>query len=235
MSMLMMSMALAGNASAAALWLLCLEGSGLTKYEDNQCTKANGTGKWQSLGIPAGKTDTVRLLAFSLRLEDFNLGVQVECGDSGPPGSIVGVIEGPNKAKITEMELKEPENEGCKVLKGALTCKAGALSKINGLNLPWQTEIFTTTEKKDLARIEGTGGTKPGWVVVCGGARDECLEETGEYLELENRVTKGVLLVAARLENVGNARCSLTSGKGKTSGLIAVLLWTGNGLSINPA
>jgi len=42
-SMLMMSMALAGTAAAAPLWLLCLEGkegSLPTKYTTNQCTRS---------------------------------------------------------------------------------------------------------------------------------------------------------------------------------------------------
>lgn len=48
-TMLVAGMALAGNAAAVLLWLVCLEGTGLTKYENSKCLKTSGTGKWQSL------------------------------------------------------------------------------------------------------------------------------------------------------------------------------------------
>ncbi|MGH2853387.1 MAG: hypothetical protein ACRDLF_04250 [Solirubrobacteraceae bacterium] len=233
--MLLMGMALAGTAAAAPLWLLCLEGIGLTKYSDNQCIEASGTGKWQSLGIASGKTDTVRLLAFSLQLEDTGAGTKVECNDVGIPGTGVGVIEGPNKGKITKFELTSPEKEGCKVLKGFLTCTAGKLTNVKGANLPWNTEVFTT-ENKSLTRILNSGAGEPGWSVTCGGATDSCVTEStasSESTELNNAVTNGVLLVKSRFESKGEAKCSVGGAKaGKVRGLIAILLWSGNGLSI---
>ncbi|MGH2854530.1 MAG: hypothetical protein ACRDLF_10130 [Solirubrobacteraceae bacterium] len=238
-SMLVMGMALAGNASAALLWLLCLEGSGLTKYSTNQCTTASSTGKWQSLGIAAGVKDTVRLLAFSLRLEDTGAGTQLECNDVGIPGTMVGVIEGPNKGKITKFELLSPEKEGCKILKGFLTCKAGSLTNFKATNLPWNTEIFTT-ENKSLTRILSGGSGEPGWSLTCGGATDSCLSESAaasESAELINAVTNGILLVASRFESSATSKMKCSVGganAGKIRGLIAVLLWSGNGLSINP-
>jgi hypothetical protein len=235
-SMLLAGMATAGTASAALLWLLCLEGSGLTKYSTNQCTTASGTGKWQSQGIASGVTDTVRLLAFSLRLEDTGAGTKVECSDSGVPGTGVAVIEGPNKGKIVKAELPEPEKEGCKVLKGFLTCTAGKLTKVKGVNLPWNTEIFTT-ENKSLTQILNSGAGEPGWAVECGGATDSCVAvspEKPESAELSSVVTGGVLLVLSRFESRGEAKCTVGGPKtGKVFGLIAILLNSGNGLSIN--
>jgi hypothetical protein len=234
-SMLAMGMALAGNAAAALLWLVCLEGSGLTKYSTNQCTEASSTGKWQSLGLPSGVSDTVRLLAFSLRLTDSGTGVTVECPDAGVGW---GLIESPNKGQIKVAEVTKTEAEAnCKVIKGLLTCEgAKAVTKVKGLNLPWTVEIFET-EKKNLTQIKGKTGAKerPGWEIECGGVVDKCEEETGhpEFNELVNGVTKGVLLVLARFEGKTEAECSV-GGKaaGHVAGLIAILLWNGNGLSI---
>jgi len=232
-SMLVTGMALAGNAAAALLWLLCLEGSGLTKYSSNQCTEASSTGKWQSLGLPSGGSDTVRLLAFSLRLIDTGAGVTVECPDAGTEGW--GLIEAPNKGQIKVAKVKEP-SKNCKVLKGALGCETATLETVEGANLPWKTEIFTT-ENKSLTRIEKTTGAS-GWIVKCNGIEDKCLEKAGEpeSLELKNGVTKGVLLILAIFENRTKATCSLLGGAtGEVTGLVAILLWNGNGLSINPA
>jgi hypothetical protein len=165
-SMLAMSMALAGTASAALLWLLCLEGSGLTKYSSNQCTEASSTGKWQSLGLPSGGSDTVRLLAFSLRLEDSGTGVKLECSDAG---TAWGLIEAPNKGKIKVAEITAPLiKSNCKLLNGLLTCKESAnIEKIEGRNLPWAIEIFET-EKKNLTALKSGGSGEPGWAITCG-------------------------------------------------------------------
>ncbi len=235
-SMLVTGMALAGNAAAALLWLVCLEGSGLTKYSSNQCTEASSTGKWQSLGLPSGVSDTVRLLAFSLRLEDTGTGVVIECPDAGVGW---GLIESPNKGQIKVAEITKTEEEAnCKVLTGFLTCTgAKVVTKVNGLNLPCTVEIFETNGK-NLTQIKWkTGaGERPGWEVECAGTADKCEEESGhpEFTELVNGVTKGVLLVLARFERTTLSKCSVTGGAntGHVSGLIAILLWNGQGLSI---
>ncbi|MGH2852876.1 MAG: hypothetical protein ACRDLF_01625 [Solirubrobacteraceae bacterium] len=236
-SMFVMSMALAGNAAAALLWLVCLERSGtLTKYNNNQCTEASGTGKWQSLGLtvcPENCSDTVRLLAFTLKLEDSNAAA-IQCSDVG---NSTGLIESGNTGIIREARITKALAESlCEVRKPFLTCKAaGNIEGVEGRNLPWTIEIFTT-ENKNLTQIKAEKG-KPGWAVTCGGATDTCEEEAGkpEFAELLNGVTKGVLLVLARFEEKGPAKCSVGGvGAGHVTGLVAVLLWSGNGLSINP-
>jgi hypothetical protein len=232
--MLVVGMALAGNAAAAPLWLVCLEGSGLTKFSTNQCTTASSSGKWQSSGLSSGKTDTVRFLALSLKLEDTGVGASVECPDAGVPGSGMALIEGSNKGKITKLELSEPEKEGCKVVKGFLTCTTGKLTKISALHLPWTTETFET-ESKTLSQIKNSGAGAPGWSITCGGATDECVEEESkpEFIELHNKITSGVALVSAKFEDKRKGKCSL-GGKetGNMAGAVALLLGNGNGLSI---
>jgi hypothetical protein len=232
-SMLAMGMALAGNASAALLWLVCLEGSGLTKYSSNQCTEASGTGKWQSLGLPSGSSDTVRLLAFSLRLADNGTGAEIECPDPGTTGW--GLIESPSKGIIKEAKISEPK-VNCKLLKPAiLGCReTNNIEAIEGVNLPQESEIFTT-EGKILGRGK-VGVSAPGWKIRCGGITDECIEATGnpEFAELNNEVTKGVLLIRARAEERAKQHCSVLGGNtGEVKGLAAILLWNGNGLSIS--
>jgi hypothetical protein len=227
-SMLSMGMALAGNASAAPLWLVCLEGSGLTKYSSNQCTEASSTGKWQSLGLPTGASDTVRLLAYTLLFRDVSTGLDIHCPDS-VIGS--GLIEPPKRITIRAVTWLIP---GCFVVKGFLTCTAETLEKIEAVGLPWTSEMFET-EGKTFGTL--TSSTKTGWSVTCGGATDTCEEEAGkpEVLELRNGVTKGVLLVLDRYVERGVLKCSIGGAKaGVLTGLNAILLSNGNGLSVNP-
>ena len=241
-SMLVMGMALAGNASAAKpalLWLLCLEegtsGTAPTKYLSNQCTETNAglTGKWQSSGLSCGTkcSDTVRLLAFSLILTDKGTGVSVHCPDVGIAW---GLIES-GKLIIKVAESKDPKGEGCTVTGSFLTCTGtSALTGLHAVNLPWTAEL-TETENKYLSTITKTTGGKPGWAVECGGATDTCEEETGkpELAFVGQGITKGVLLVLLSFENIVKAKCSI-GGKeeGTVQGLIAILLWNGNGLSL---
>jgi hypothetical protein len=236
-SMFVMSMALAGTASAlpALLWLLCLENATgtLTKYSSNQCTKAEAAGKWQSLGLPSGGSDTVRLLAFSLRLADTGLGgATVECPDFGTGW---GLINETNKLVTKVAESNNPAGEGCKLLKTSVGCpEINKVTKINGVNLPWTSEL-TETEGKYLSTITKTGnGKPPGWAVTCNNITDTCEEEAGkpELAFVGQGVTKEVLLVLLSFETRTKAKCSIGGAKaGEVGGLIAILLWEGNGLS----
>lgn len=242
-SMLVVGMALASTASATPLWLVCLEGSGLTKYSSNQCTTAESGGKWQSLGLPAGTTDTVTIRAFSLRLEDSEAGPlkeksPIKCNGAGSKGK--GIIEASGKGQITEAEV-ESASTNCERLEGP--CETGKIEKVKGENLPWKTEIFETESKFETKILAGTAGKEPGWAVTChtalGSKTDICLAEgTGneEVVELKNEVTSGVLLVKGTFLKAHTAKCSEAS-KAKTghvSGFLAILLTSGNGLSINP-
>jgi hypothetical protein len=235
-SMFVMSTALASNASAAPLWLLCLPFvNNPTRYDSNQCNKASGTGSWESVSIES-KSDTVRILAFSLKLADTGTGTEVECPDPGTEGW--GLIENTNKGLIKVAKVKEPK-VNCKLLKAAaLGClTTNNLEEIEGVNLPWKTEIFETEFKK-LTDIKNSGAGAPGWKVRCGGITDTCTEKVGEPegIELSNEVTGGVLLVRGIFESKRKAHCSFTNtNTGTVAGLVAILLWNGNGLSINNA
>lgn len=157
------SMALAGGAAAAPSWLVCLEGTGLTKYSNNQCTKAESGGKWQSMELPSGKADTVRLVTPTLTIKDTNtlLGEsEVQCYGAG--AEVGGIIESPNKGQITEVKYKEP-GKNCKGLK---VCKETEVTEAKGVNLPWKLELFETETKILTKILAGTGGKEPGWKVV---------------------------------------------------------------------
>jgi hypothetical protein len=205
-SMLVMSMALAGNASAtlpSLLWLLCLEKGGTagappTKYINSSCTETNAglTGKWESAGLPTGGSDTVRLLAYSLLLIDTIGGVRIDvhCPDAGTSW---GLIEN-GKLIIKVAEITNGSEAGCKLTGSILGCKTSAnIGKIKGVNLPWTAEIVET-EDKYLSRVKtASASTKPGWSIECGGVTDECTESTEkpELAKVGNGVTVGVLLV----------------------------------------
>jgi len=236
-SMLVMGMALAGTANAAPLWLLCLPWTNSpTKYEDNQCTKANGSANpaWESVAL-GSKSDTVRLLAYSLVLTDSGTGISVHCPDV-PVHTGWGLIE-KNSVLITkEAVVPEPEKEGCTLTGELLTCKAGKLENVHGVNLPWTSEMFET-EKKILSNVKGNEGKPPGWAVRCAEITDECLEEKEkpEFAEVLSGVTGGVLLVLLRFEEKHKAKCSIGGAEtGTVKGLVAILLWNGLGLSVNP-
>jgi hypothetical protein len=233
-SMLLASMAAAGTASAALLWLVCLEGSGLTKYESSTCLKASGTGKWQSLGVPAGASITVKILVFSILLSDEKVPIigksAVRCGMNGSRGE--GTIEENGKGKVLVAEYENSKvncssEEGC-----------GTVLKLRGIHLPWKTEIFTT-ESKELTKIKNGGNGEPGWEVECepfAGIKesDKCESVAGEeeQVVLHNVVSATELLVAGLFETSHKAKCSLGgAGSGLVKGLIAILL-PGGALSI---
>jgi hypothetical protein len=238
-SMLVMGMALAGNALATPLWLLCLEAStGLTKYSSNQCTKAEGSGKFQSLGIPSTANDTVRLLALTLLLTDLSAGPLKEKATIRCPHPTTGwgLILGPNVLVVTKAIVANPKTE-CEREEGP--CKAGEVEGVKAIHLPWKEEVFET-ESSLLSKIEPDGAGEPGWAVTCntllGSKTDECESEGAGTLEETiglNEVTEGVLLVRARFLTRRLGHCS--EGGAKTAevrGLVAVLLNGGNGLSL---
>ncbi len=252
-SMLVMSMAWAGSAAAAGpLWLLCLPWNTVnpTRYSDQACTKASGTGNWESAALGAGQSDTVRIVGFSLRLEDKIKGgtSAIKCNGTGSTGW--GLITGPNLGLVKVAEIKEA-GKNCERIEGG--CKTGeSITEVKGANLPWKVHLFETekvpgTEKTFLTALESTTEKKPpGWEITCkaavgGTLTDKCTspENEPEYLELFNLVQGSgsslELLVRGRFEERSPGTCTLGGEKaGKIAGLIAILLWKGLGLSINP-
>ncbi len=235
-SMLVMGMALAGTASAAPLWLVCLPKTG-GKFLDSQCLKP-GAGEWESVKLTG--SDTVRLVGFTLRLTDTGtaLGTStVKCNGKGSEGE--GLITGPNLGVINTAEVKEP-SKNCERVAGA--CKAGEVEKVVAADLPWKTEIFET-EGKYLTKILADGNGEPGWAITCntlaGKETDTCLSEStekAEQVELISTERNAELVVLGRFEKAHKAKCSEAKGKvetGEVEGLFALLLASGNGLSIN--
>jgi len=235
-SMLMMGMALVGNASAALLWLVCLKGgTGLTKYTSSKCNEASGTGVWQSEGLAAGQTQTVKLAAISILLKDTGISSAVLCFSAGSKGE--GVIEAGGKGKI-RVATYENAKANCRGTEG---CEKEGIETVTGINLPWRTEAVEGTNGKPLTKILFgiTEKEPPGWEVVCktGGIKktDKCTSEAGhpEEAELVSEVTGSELLVKSRFQQVGEGSCTLGGAKAaKVLGLLAILL-PGGALSIN--
>jgi hypothetical protein len=238
-SMFVMGMALAGNAAATPLWLVCLEAStGLTKYSTNQCTNAESSGKWQSLGLPSGTTTTVRLSTFSLILKDIEAGplkekATLSCGKGGTGSA---VLESTNKGVIRAFEIEKPK-ENCARVEGP--CKSGEVENVKGVDLPWKIEL----EGEGWTKIEADGGGEPGWAITCntllGSKTDTCTsKEASESAEVgfENTVSSGVLLAFGKLTYAHGAKCSEGGTEsGEVEGSVAVLRANGSGLSVKGA
>jgi hypothetical protein len=241
--MLVMGMALAGNAAAALLWLVCLKGVGLTKYENSKCLKANGgppsENGWQSLGLLPGQSITVKILVISLKLEDSKtlLGASGAKCPNSPELTGIGLIEPPNKGKI--LVAKMLKAGACAGFGG---CKE--IEELEGENLSWETEIVEGPGGAPLTKIKShSGGGKPGWKVKCstiaGPMTDICEEESapeevkltfGEVTENPEKI-KELLIRGLFQEN--RAHCTLGgAGAGRVSGTVAILL-PGGALSIN--
>lgn len=237
-SMLVMGMALAGNASAAELlWLVCLEGSGLTKYESSTCLKASGTGKWQSLGVRAGQEITVKLLPLSILLIDNESPVgkvAIRCWDnSGQRGE--GVIKSKGEGEIRVAEVTNP-NTNCNDEEGRCT----KILKVKAVGLPWITNIEKGENGEPLTTIKPhPEGEQPGWEVECEvllvKSKDVCTSVAGkeEKLKLVNAFSATELLVLALFENAHKASCTASKKEsGEVKGTIAILL-PGGALSVN--
>jgi hypothetical protein len=243
-SMLMMGMALVGNASAALLWLVCLKGSGLTKYSNSKCLEASSGGEWQSVGVPSGTSITVKILVLTLLLKDTKSVAgesEVQCFDNA--GSIgEGVIEANGKGKVVKAEVKEPE----KNCVGKKVCESKGVTEVKAVNLPWTTELVTGTNGEPLTKLVGAGsGKEPGWKLKCKVAglseEDVCESGAGEAEEVElsfgsvtkNPVGESELLVKGRFQTARKGTCTQSKEKtGEVTGTIAILL-PGGALSIN--
>jgi hypothetical protein len=241
-----MGMALAGNASAGLLWLLCLEGNNNpnTRFVDSNCRSPGAGGAWESVAI-GNKTDTVRIKVYSLRLRDkatFAGESEIECNSDLTKDAGEGTISNTNEGKIVKAEINKTEvNKRCTRIKGG--CKAGEIEEVKGANLPWATKIeMTGTET--TTTIENSGAGEPGWIVKCntllGSKTDTCTSikkeyETANLFNELSHIPTTVLLVRARFLKAHNAECSESSGKreGQVEGLVAILLVNGNGLSFN--
>jgi hypothetical protein len=180
-SMLPMGMAVATTASAAPVWEACAEGVSGTKYSTNQCLKAESGGKWSWQEIKS--TDKVAIQNLTLTLADTKtpLGVtRVRCDTGGVGAGTVG----PGGTAVIKNEAVEKASENCRGLEGG--CESNKIEKVEGVDLPWQAEVFET-EAKFLAKIKADGGGEPGWAVTCktalGSKTDTCEREGSNNYE----------------------------------------------------
>jgi hypothetical protein len=242
---LVVAAVLAGNASAAPSWLLCLEGKNEknTKYENSSCDKAVPTGKWESVGLPAGGKASIEIVNFTLGLTDREAGPlkeksSVRC-DRG--GREAGVVTSPNTGEIREATV-EGAREDCARVEGF--CKTGEVEKVAGVDLPWKLELFET-EKNSQTKISSGGSGEPGWEVKCntmlGSRTDTCLTGSGkpELWTLFNELSGSGIryyLIIGRLLRRALFKCSEGGAEsGSVEGTSAILsaVPAGEGLSIS--
>jgi hypothetical protein len=237
-AMLVMSMVAAGTASAAPHWLVCLpehSGTTTTKWSSSQCTGVGTGWEWSELkGTEAG-----RVVNQTLTLKDLSIAgvaTEIQCA----PGTSEGEgFVGPGKfGKITKAKIKEPKTN-CTRIAGA--CLAGDVEVVEGIHLPWQTELIEAAGKI-LSVLVGGGAekTEPGWKITCktatGKITDECESEPGkeEELLLANVATGTELLVLGTFEKLHKAKCTLSNANpsGEVEGSVAILV-VGRGLRVS--
>ncbi|MGH2853478.1 MAG: hypothetical protein ACRDLF_04710 [Solirubrobacteraceae bacterium] len=200
----------ATSALASPIWEQCSEGGSATKYSSNQCSKAEGGGKWQWNEL-AG-TEKFRGLFSTLTLRDTKTPEKesvIRCTKGVEEGTVGPDNEG---LVIEKAEVKEA-SKNCVRLEGP--CKAEGVEKVEGVDLPWQQE-FSETEKKFSTAVEPFGTGEPGWNVTCktilGSTSDTCTTESASKEEgesLENVLTGGVSSIIASLKKLHKAKCSV--------------------------
>jgi len=233
-SMLLMGMALAGTAAAGPLWATCQKVlSGLTRYEDENCEKANGTGSWSETSL-AGTEKSVA--AGTLLLVDTGTAVGevvVSC-----TGEALGSV-GPTNLGRTE----EIKNIKCTTEKG---CEAGSTPTAEPVNLPWKTELTETESRLQASLKSEVSGKEAGWKVKCKVVvqiTDECTTNSGLLTYLGAQFTPGFFQPSIKrwlhlfefLNTTGHkATCSQAGGKketGEIRGHLAILAYRFNGTS----
>ncbi len=239
--MFVVSMVVAGTASAAPHWLQCeteKAAAATSKYTTGQCTTASSTGAWAWQEV----TTTEKVIGrATVRLTDKKAGgagkekvVAVQCG-----GTEEGTI-GPTKFDRVEKVTVEAKN--CEVKEGGGLTGCNKVKEVKAVNLPWQTELVEVEGKiLDVIQNVGIEGKEPGWAVTCetleGNKTDTCEAEGAgkeEALELENKATGTELLVLGTFEKKHLAKCS-EGGKeqGQVEGIVALLKSNGLGLRVS--
>jgi hypothetical protein len=229
MAMLLASMVVVGNASAAPVWEHCETGSIGTKWTGGQCVTASagGTFVWSEVkGTEAAKGRA------TLTLVDTVLGTKVKVKCTGEQEGFVGPTKFGRVTGIKNISCVAGEN--CEVL----------VSNAKPLHLPWQTEL---AEEGGGVRNKITKASTeaPGWEVTCrvpvlGERTDVCTSETGS-VGVKSVSTVGVatpLLVLGDFEaNSGKAKCSVSGAEtGEVrEGTVGTLQANGNALRVKGA
>ena len=219
-SILVTAMAVTATASAAPVWETCKEGAAGTKYTEEQCVTASGTGKW-AWGEVTGTEPATSLGTLTLIDTKTPVGV-VEVGCTGEGRGSVGPGKFSRVEEITNISCSNKKN--CEVL----------VKPAKPLNLPWQGEL-EETEKTVRNYIRATNGKGAGWSVTCKTGifelTDECTTEKGRTAVSRN-FTFGpnnfrellVLLNFSPLAKTEDATCTI-GGKesGEVLGSISLL------------
>ena len=212
-SMLVMGMALAGNATAGPLWLVCLNrGTEKGKFEESNCLTEGGTKSWES--EPLHTKDKVRSVAFTLYMVDTKTALVISGMKCAKGGEGEGSVGPEGEGEVTSSKIEEP-GKNCIGVGG---CEQPEL--VEGIHLPWRTKLAEGSSEMARSTIEGTGGGA-GWKIECktalGSKTDECESEEGKPEEVLflNEQTNGVLLVLSRFVGARKGKC--TEG-GKESG-----------------
>jgi hypothetical protein len=164
LAVLAASLATAASASATPIWEGCLKGASGTKYTNEKCEEASGTGEWAWSEIK-GTEKSVNLGSVALVQEEIPVvgTVEVHCLAEGS-----GTI-GPGRfARTEKMTFTCSAGKNCEKVDGAVEAK----------DLPWHEELFETEKEIDLATGGKTEKEAPGWKVTCNvlgvEATDEC-------------------------------------------------------------
>ena len=211
-AMLAMSLAAAASASATPIWEGCLKGASGTKYANEKCEEASGTGEWAWSEIK-GTEAAVSLGSITL-------------GDTEVP--VVGTVEvgcvaegtgtiGPGRfARTEKMTYKCSAGKNCEKLDGAVEAE----------DLPWHEELFETEKEIDLVTGGKTEKEAPGWKVTCNvlGVKttDECKGVGDRFTtSTELRVSGLIFRVFLVLRNYDEERRTFDCTAGGARGFVA--------------
>jgi hypothetical protein len=221
-----MSMVVAGTASAAPHWLVCLEWhNSPTRYTEHQCETASGSGGWE--WSEPTHTEATRT-AGSLKLESKSIIGEIEIKCAGLDTGWIGPNGTDQTTTVTVDKCEAGTN--CEKIEGNVT----------PLHLPWNSELKETEGKiHDTLRSGGNG--EPGYEVTCKvlGKNETNICTGPGLLVLENKDTPGnlaALLVLANFINPNSPKenCTATgTGTGNISGSVAILLASGWALRVS--
>jgi hypothetical protein len=174
--------------SATPVWEICTEGGSATKYSEDNCVSAEGSGKWEWNEIK--NTEKAIGTGLTLTLVDTKVSAGVLCVAGGEEEGIAGPG---SMGKITSLKVSSPKTN-CRGEGGCTEVEA-----VEGIHLPWLTKL-SEKEGEVFETVENAGSGEPGWKVKCntalGKETDEC--EAGQPPPLEERNT----LTQLRRENL---------------------------------
>jgi hypothetical protein len=203
MAMLLMSMAMAATASAELHWETCMKGAAGTKYTEENCEEASGSGEWAMAEVK-GTEKAVSLGTLTLKVTEVPVVGTVE---------VVCSVEGTGTVGPSKFSRIEKLSYDCKAVKGCE--KIEEKSAVVAEDLPWHGEAFETEKEiQDNLTHGETEKEAPGWNLTCTvlGEKetDECRAKSQQRINTTLDVvrTAGVLL---SLQDFLASRVSTTS------------------------